>query len=86
VAFGKKGRSVYEFGPFRLDSSERLLLRGSQPVQLAPKVFDTLSALLERAYEERSCWLSRLRVDPIFDSLRPAPGFDIVLKRAGGIH
>jgi hypothetical protein len=43
-------------------------------------------ALLERACEERSCWLSRLRVDPIFDSLRPAPGFDIVLKRAGGIH
>jgi DNA-binding winged helix-turn-helix (wHTH) protein/tetratricopeptide (TPR) repeat protein len=49
VALGKKRRSVYEFGPFRLDSSERLLLRGGQPVQLAPKVFDTLSALLENS-------------------------------------
>jgi tetratricopeptide (TPR) repeat protein len=42
-------------------------------------------ALLERACEERSCWLSRLRVDPIFDSLRPAPGFERVLMKAG-IH
>jgi DNA-binding winged helix-turn-helix (wHTH) protein len=49
VAIGKRARSVYEFGPFRLDSSERLLMRGGEPVQLAPKVFDTLSALLENS-------------------------------------
>ena len=38
---------VYEFGAFRLDPSERLLLRENQTVQLAPKVFDTLIALVE---------------------------------------
>lgn len=45
----KESRSVYEFGPFRLDASERLLLRGGQPVQLAPKVLDTLTALVENS-------------------------------------
>ncbi|HEV2860040.1 MAG TPA: tetratricopeptide repeat protein [Pyrinomonadaceae bacterium] len=33
---------VYEFGPFRLDPAERLLLRQNVPVTLTPKVFDIL--------------------------------------------
>ena len=37
---------LYEFGEFRLDTEERLLLRGGQPVPLAPKVFDTLVLLV----------------------------------------
>lgn len=125
MALGKRARSVYEFGPFRLDSSERLhqspyvlewlarLFAVSGNITGAHKVLDELTrlsrgayvdsyylaavypalgqkqeaiALLERACEERSCWLSRLRVDPIFDGLRPAPGFDIVLMKVGGIH
>lgn len=32
----------YEFGPFRLDPAERLLLRQNVPVTLTPKVFDIL--------------------------------------------
>jgi TolB-like protein/Flp pilus assembly protein TadD len=32
----------YEFGPFRLDPAERLLLRQNVPVSLTPKVFDIL--------------------------------------------
>jgi DNA-binding winged helix-turn-helix (wHTH) protein/TolB-like protein/Flp pilus assembly protein TadD len=39
---------VYEFGPFRLDASERLLTRDGRLVALTPKVFDTLLALVER--------------------------------------
>ena len=39
---------VWEFGRFRLDESERLLLRDHLPVPLTPKVFDTLVALVER--------------------------------------
>jgi TolB-like protein/Flp pilus assembly protein TadD len=35
------------FGPFRLDFSERLLLRDGQAVPLAPKVFETLVVLVE---------------------------------------
>ncbi len=40
---------VWEFGPFRLDESERLLEREGTPVALTPKVFDTLVALVERS-------------------------------------
>jgi DNA-binding winged helix-turn-helix (wHTH) protein/TolB-like protein len=36
----------YEFGPFRLDPAERLLLREGEPVPLEPKVFDTLVLLV----------------------------------------
>lgn len=39
---------VYQFGPYRLDSSERLLLRGGELVPLPPKAFDTLLLLVER--------------------------------------
>src|SRR5919202_4737486 len=37
----------YDFGPFRLDTSERRLLRGTRPVQLTIKAFETLVALVE---------------------------------------
>jgi TolB-like protein/DNA-binding winged helix-turn-helix (wHTH) protein/Flp pilus assembly protein TadD len=38
---------VFEFGAFRLVESERRLLKDGQPVQLPPKVFDTLLVLVE---------------------------------------
>jgi len=38
---------VYEFGPFRLDSAERLLLRDGRPVPLTPKAFDLLIHLVD---------------------------------------
>lgn len=39
---------VYEFADFRLEPQERLLYREGKPIQLAPKVFDTLLALVSR--------------------------------------
>jgi eukaryotic-like serine/threonine-protein kinase len=39
--------TVHEFGSFRLDPSERLLLRGDQPVPLTPKAFDLLVYLVD---------------------------------------
>ena len=44
-----KDRQSYEFGPYRLVPSERLLLREGEPVALAPKAFETLVALVRRA-------------------------------------
>jgi DNA-binding winged helix-turn-helix (wHTH) protein/tetratricopeptide (TPR) repeat protein len=38
----------YSFGPFRLSPSEHLLLRGEQPIALAPKTFELLVALVSR--------------------------------------
>lgn len=40
-------RCFYEFGPFRLDSAKRLLLRNGELVPLKPKVFETLLILVE---------------------------------------
>jgi Tol biopolymer transport system component/DNA-binding winged helix-turn-helix (wHTH) protein len=45
---GHQPQHIYEFGPFRLDVSERLLLRDGEVVPLQPKVFDLLLALVER--------------------------------------
>ena len=39
----------YEFGPFRLDLRERLLLRGGEPVALTPKAFNVLAVLVRRS-------------------------------------
>jgi DNA-binding winged helix-turn-helix (wHTH) protein len=44
----KKLRQLYEFGPFRLDAGERLLLRAGETVALAPKTFDVLLAFVEQ--------------------------------------
>ena len=37
------------FGPFRLDSEQRLLLRDQQPIPLSPKAFDLLLVLVQRS-------------------------------------
>jgi DNA-binding winged helix-turn-helix (wHTH) protein/tetratricopeptide (TPR) repeat protein/TolB-like protein len=42
-------RDLYEFGPFRLESRERRLLKEGTPIALPPKVFDTLRVLVENA-------------------------------------
>lgn len=44
---GKTGRCLYEFGPFRLDPAEHMLLRDGRPVALRPKEFAVLVALVE---------------------------------------
>jgi TolB-like protein/Tfp pilus assembly protein PilF len=42
-------RCFYEFGPFRLDPSGRVLFRGAQAVPLPPKAGEVLVLLLQRA-------------------------------------
>ena len=42
-----KTNDLHEFGDFRVDLSERVLYKNEKPVQLAPKVFDTLLMLVE---------------------------------------
>jgi len=44
-----QGKELYEFGPFRLDSSKRLLLRDNQPVPLQLKAFETLLVLVRNS-------------------------------------
>jgi len=40
---------LYEFGPFRLEPSERLLLRAGESVSLPPKAFETLLLMVQNS-------------------------------------
>ena len=40
--------NLYEFGPFQVDRTERLLFRDGNRIALTPKAFDTLLILIER--------------------------------------
>jgi eukaryotic-like serine/threonine-protein kinase len=42
-----EGHQVYEFSSFTLDPSTRMLLRGTLPIPLPPKVFDTLLYMVQ---------------------------------------
>jgi len=44
-------RFCYEFGLFRVDTAKRCLLRESEIIPIAPKIFETLLALVERQGE-----------------------------------
>src|SRR5262245_20657778 len=47
AAMSLQTKHIYEFGLFRLDAAEHLLLRDGEAVQLTPKAFDLLLALVE---------------------------------------
>ena len=40
---------LYEFGPFRLDPNQRLLMRAEEHIRLSPMVFDLLLFLVQRS-------------------------------------
>ncbi len=44
----KQIKHFYDFGQYRLDLTERILLRDGKHIPLQPKTFDTLLALVER--------------------------------------
>ncbi|HEV3467854.1 MAG TPA: winged helix-turn-helix domain-containing protein [Pyrinomonadaceae bacterium] len=46
AAMDDRRRNFYEFDPFLIDVSRRLLLREGAPVRLTPKAFETLLALV----------------------------------------
>ena len=46
---GQEENRSYDFGRFRLNTAERVLLREGEPVPLTPKVFDILITLVENS-------------------------------------
>lgn len=40
-------QGFYDFGPFRIDAAQRVLLKNGELVKLTPKLFDTLFALVQ---------------------------------------
>lgn len=49
MAMSRRDKHFYEFGPYRLDLSERLLRREEREIQLPPKVFETLLVFVENS-------------------------------------
>jgi DNA-binding winged helix-turn-helix (wHTH) protein len=45
----KASGGLYEFGPFLLNTAERVLLRDSEPVLLTPKAFEILTVLVRHS-------------------------------------
>src|SRR5262245_62885630 len=77
---------IWEFGPFRLDETERLLLRAGEPVGLTPKVFDTLVALLERSGRlvEKDELMAKLWPDTFVDEGALTRNISDLRKALGG--
>ena len=45
----KPANHIFEFGPFRLETAERLLLRAGARISLTPKAFETLLVLVQNS-------------------------------------
>lgn len=76
---------VFEFGPFVLDPSRRLLLRDGEPVALQPKAFDMLLRLIERrgAVMTKDELLSELWPDTFVDEANLAQNIYVLRKALG---
>ena len=49
MSMDERRQNIYEFGPFYLDTRERVLLRDGKPVPLTPKAYETLLALISKS-------------------------------------
>jgi DNA-binding winged helix-turn-helix (wHTH) protein/TolB-like protein/Flp pilus assembly protein TadD len=58
-------KPIYEFGPFHLDTAERVLRRDGRPVALPPKAFDVLLMLVESSSRivEKEALMNRVWAD-----------------------
>src|SRR5262249_8253470 len=86
MTVNKTKQRIREFGPFRLDETERLLLRAGEPVGLTPKVFDTLVALIERngRLVEKDELMARLWPDTFVDEGALTRNISDLRKALGG--
>src|SRR5262245_10550266 len=86
MTVNKIKQRIWEFGPFRLDETERLLLRDGSPVGMTPKVFDTLVALLERSGRlvEKDELMARLWPDTFVDEGALTRNISDLRKALGG--
>lgn len=78
-------RRLYEFGPFRLDPAERLLLRGEDRVALTPKAYETLLALVENAGRalQKEELLRRIWPDTFVEEVSLARNISVLRKVLG---
>jgi Tol biopolymer transport system component/DNA-binding winged helix-turn-helix (wHTH) protein len=77
--------SIYTFGPYRLDPSERLLSRDGTTLALTPKAFDLLVYLVERhgRLVEKATLMSALWPDTIVEEANVAYNISALRKALG---
>ncbi len=78
-------RHFYEFGPFRLDAAERLLLREGRILPLTPKAFDVLLALVENSSRtvEKDDLMKRVWPDTCVEEVNLANNVSLLRKVLG---
>src|SRR5688572_25064292 len=76
---------VLEFGNFRLDATEQLLLEGNHEISLPPKVFQTLLMLVENAGRilEKEALMKALWADTFVEEGALARNISILRKALG---
>src|SRR5215204_2940203 len=75
-------KSVYEFGSFRLDPAQFVLLRGGKIVPLTPKVFETLKILVENNGQvvEKDELLQKIWSDTVVEEASLAKNISVLRK------
>ncbi len=78
-------KHFYEFGPFRLDVKERLVLHEGETVPLTPKAFDMLLALVENSGHlvEKNELMQRLWPDSFVEEGSLAQNISLLRKALG---
>jgi DNA-binding winged helix-turn-helix (wHTH) protein/TolB-like protein/Tfp pilus assembly protein PilF len=81
----KQTKHLYEFGRFCLDTAERRLLRNGEPVQVTPKAFDTLIALVENSGRilEKETLLQKVWPDTVVEEATLAQNISTLRKALG---
>src|SRR6266478_6166508 len=78
-------KHIYEFGPFRVDSGERMLLRDGEVVSLAPKAFDTLLLLIRNSGRalDKDALMKELWPDTFVEEANLAQHISLLRKALG---
>src|SRR5262245_15306288 len=79
-------KHFYEFGPFRLDPADRILLRDGQHVPLTPKAFETLMTLVENSGRviDKDELLRKVWPDTFVEEVNLAKNVSYLRKVLGG--
>src|SRR5207244_4590564 len=78
-------KRLYEFGQFRVDCEERLLLRNGQVVTLPPRVFDTLLLLVRNSGRalDKGALMKELWPDTFVEEVNLAQHISLLRKALG---
>jgi Tol biopolymer transport system component/DNA-binding winged helix-turn-helix (wHTH) protein len=85
MGLGNGKSTIYEFDEFRVDPHRQVLLRGDEPVSLTPKVFEMLTAFLERPGEllPKEELMERLWPDSFVEEANLAQNVAVLRKALG---